>query len=296
MNEIKLDFRPLIYKLEILTNKFVESDFFGEAASLEKKKGIEFEDFRSFMPGDDASLIDWKASLKTGNLLVRQYTQLKAVNVYMIMDVSNSMLFSSVPKLKCEYAAELAASLSYFFLKSEDLVSLTMINDDMVKFVRPGFGADHFSEITKSLADPHLYGGQKNITKSFAKVRQQIRPGSIVIVLSDFIGLEKEYFRALSPLTKSCDVISIFIRDPEDQEINEKIGHTAIQDPFSDEVIFVDMEHVKNQYKQIAEEKLKETRLQLKKIGVESLVIETDAPFVDPVVRFFARRKYRWQA
>ncbi len=294
MNEIKLDFKPLIRKLEILTKKVVESEYSGEFRSMQKKKGIEFEDFQRFSVGQDASLIDWKASLKHRELLMRQYTQLKTLNMFIVMDVSNSMLFSSTPKIKCEYAAELAASLSYIFLKNDDIVSLLMFNDDVVKFIPPSFGARHFSLISRALTEPKLYGGMHGLTKPMLFLQRFARPGSVIIIISDFLGLEQRWERILHALSEKTDVVALIVRDPQDLRLKDKVGQTVIEDPFSSNILFVDVDRIKKEYASAAAEQLAQTQQLLKKARIESLLLETNQNFADSVVRFFARRRSRW--
>ena len=109
MKNLKLDFRPLIKRIEFFSKKFVESEYSGEHKSFHRHKGLEFEDYRASILGDDSTLIDWKASLTASLLLIRQYAQMKNLHIFILVDVINSMLFSSVAMLNCAYLCELSA-------------------------------------------------------------------------------------------------------------------------------------------------------------------------------------------
>ena len=115
MKEIKLDLDPLLKRLEAAlkrgqTNEFIPSAF----KSAYRGRGLEFEGFRTYLPGmDDAKDIDWKSSLRSRDLLVRVLKEERNLSIFILFDVSDSMLYSSNPKLKCEYAAELVATLAY---------------------------------------------------------------------------------------------------------------------------------------------------------------------------------------
>ena len=89
----------------IIAKKFVNSGFLGSYTSFFRGRGLEFENYRSYTESDDASFIDWKASLRSNNLLVKEYVEERALNVFLLIDVSSKMFFSSTQKLKNEYAA-----------------------------------------------------------------------------------------------------------------------------------------------------------------------------------------------
>ena len=83
---------PKIRKLDVYARQSVLSEVIeGNWTALFKGHGMEFSGYRAYTYGDDASLIDWKASLRSKSLLVKEYEQEKSVNVYFLFDVSNSM-------------------------------------------------------------------------------------------------------------------------------------------------------------------------------------------------------------
>ncbi|HLG24846.1 MAG TPA: DUF58 domain-containing protein [Candidatus Nanoarchaeia archaeon] len=290
MRSLKLDFKPLIKKLDFLSRKLLEGDEIGEYASPHRKRGMEFEEYKDFVPGDDASLIDWKASLRTGKLLVRQYTQTKNLNVIILMDVSNSMIYSSINKLKCEYAAEIAASLSYYLLKSGDSVGMIMFNDKIVKFLHPMQGNRQFFVISGVLSNPEFYGGDFDISNAINYAGRIAKHGTLIIIISDFIGLDSKWTVALSSLTKRADIVAIIVRDPQDNRLKAKMGTARIVDPYSERMLLVNMDEIKYSYEEASQRILSDVKDSLKKNRVTVIELETDKPFVEPIVKSFAKR------
>ena len=129
MEELKLNLKPLIKKLEVSTKRGFIDILTGSYKSSFKGKGLDFEGYRSYISGDDASLIDWKATLRSQDLLIKVLTEERNVNIIFLVDVSSSMSFASIDKLKNEYAAELVASLSFAAIQAGDSVGLVMFND-----------------------------------------------------------------------------------------------------------------------------------------------------------------------
>ncbi|MFH1211983.1 MAG: DUF58 domain-containing protein, partial [Candidatus Woesearchaeota archaeon] len=133
IKELKIENIPRLKTVHIPAKRRVLSKLFeGRWLTAFKGRGLEFAGFRTYQYGDDASLIDWKASLKAKEILVREFEEYKTVNTFFLFDVSNSMLFSSTGKLKCEYAAELILALTHAMLASGDPVGLGMFTDRLV--------------------------------------------------------------------------------------------------------------------------------------------------------------------
>lgn len=294
MIQLKLDFTPLIKKVEFISRRFIENEYSGEYHSFFKNKGVEFEDYKNFVLGDDATLIDWKASLRSGKLLIRQYTQTKTLNVIILLDVSNSMLFSSIDKLKCEYGAELAASLAYYFLRQSSNVGLTMFNDKLIQFLPPALGTKQFYFVKNILSDPKNYGGNFNLTKVISYLSNYIRQGSVVIIISDFIGQGLEWGPSIQVMSKKAEVIGLIIRDPQDTHVRGKIGQAYVEDPYSDKVMLVDFERLRYSYFDNSKKNLQKIMEVFGKCKSDSLVLQTDKPFVEPIIKFFYKRSIKW--
>ena len=121
-HELNINVDTAIKKLEVLVKNLVRTRREGFYLSLFKGKGLEFESYKEYTFGDDASLIDWKASMRTNTLVVKRFREERDLKVLFVVDVSNKMLFGSTERLKCEYAAELAAALSYIVLAAGDRI------------------------------------------------------------------------------------------------------------------------------------------------------------------------------
>jgi uncharacterized protein (DUF58 family) len=205
------------------------------------------------------------------------------------------MLFSSIGKIKCEYAAELAASLSFYFLKSGDNVGIVLFNDKIVKYLPPNLGSNQFFLITKILSNPNFYGGNFNLSNAISYTNNLARQGAVVIIISDFIGLEEKWDVSIQILSNKADIIGIIIRDPQDMRLKDKIGQTIISDPLSDKIMLVDLEKIRADYEHTARLRLEQIKNIFRKNKSESIELETDKPFVDPIIKFFSERRTRWQ-
>ena len=101
MKELNINFPKQIAKFESL----MRSQFLVKTIFYEKVfggKGREFDSFRKYAPGDDAGLIDWKATMKANTTLIKQYIEERALKIFFIIDVGDNMVFGSGNKLKNE--------------------------------------------------------------------------------------------------------------------------------------------------------------------------------------------------
>jgi uncharacterized protein (DUF58 family) len=291
MEELNINLKPLISRLEIYTKKGLVGMLTGSYKSTFKGKGFDFEGYRDYDTNDDASMIDWKASLRSQEILVKVLTEERNVNVVFFVDVSSSMSFASIDKLKNEYAAELIASMAFAATRAGDSVGLVMFNEKIVKHIPPNMGVKQYFVITKALSDPKLYDGKIDFIKSIKQISSSLKRGTILIIVSDFIGFKGEWKEYLKSISSKFEIIGMMVRDPRDYEIPPGVGQIVLSDPYSDKEILIDTEEIKERY----EEEVKKQVKEIKKTFVESksdfLELRTDRPFLYELVRFFLMRK-----
>jgi len=271
MEELKLNLKPLIKKLEVSTKRGFIDILTGSYKSSFKGKGLDFEGYRGYISGDDANMIDWKATLRSQDLLVKVLTEERNVNIIFLVDVSSSMSFASIDKLKNEYAAELVASLSFAAIQAGDSVGLVMFNDKIVKFLPPAMGNKQYFMIIKTLSDPKLYEGKFDFARVITDLMNSFKRGAI-----------------------RFEIIGMMVRDPRDYEMPEDVGQIVISDPYSDKEVLIDTATIKEEYEAAVKEQIKYVKHTFIKSRANFLELRTDKPFLNHVINFFlVRNKIR---
>ncbi len=293
MEELKLNLKPLIKRLEVSTKKGLTGILTGSYKSTFKGKGFDFEGYRDYDPTDDASLIDWKATLRTQDLLVKVLVEERNVNIVFLVDVSSSMSFASVEKLKNEYAAELVASMSFAAIGAGDSVGLVMFTDRIVKFLPPAMGSRQYFMIIKSLSDPKLYDGKFDFSKIMSDLMGSVKRGAIVIIVSDFIGLGKDWEKHLRAASEKFEIIGVMVRDPRDYEMPADVGQIVVSDPYSEKEVLIDTAAVKKEYESAVNEQVKHIKETFINSKSEFLELRTDKPFMNDIIKFFLMRHKR---
>jgi len=287
--KIKLDLS--LSRLDLVVKGMTSTKFLGNYASAFKGTGLEFADYRKYTQGvDDASLIDWKASRRSNDLLVKEFVEERNLEIIFLVDVSNPMLTGSAKKLKAEYIAEMVSSLGYSMLSAGDSVGLILFSNKIVNFIPPKLGLKQFYSLTKNLSDISNYGGYSNIDNAIDFVFKNGLDNALVILISDFIyGLNS--VKNLRLATRKFDFISVLVRDPRDMTLPEGIGEVVVQDPYSGETMLLDPKKVGKPYSRDTKLEVAKIRKVMENSGADFLFLQTDKPYIKEVIKFFKRRE-----
>jgi len=287
--EFKINFPRAIAEFESVLRKFPVKNILYN--TMFQGRGLEFESYRNFEPYDDANMIDWKASLRTNSLLVRKYIRERDLNVYFLVDVSNSMLFGSENKLKAEYIAEMVGALSHLIVSSGDKIGLVMFSDDIVKILPPANSKNQFALFMKYLSDANLYGGGFDLKKTLNNVLRRIDSSyTVFIVVSDFINTRKDSERTFRLMGSRFETIAVMVRDLFDENLPKTKYQFALQDPYSNQQMILDPEIAAERYKQAAARQKGMMKAIFKKSRIDVLELMTDKSFAYPTATFLKAR------
>ncbi len=254
-------------------------------------KGLEFDSYRNFAQDDDASMIDWKASLRSNSILAKKYIEERELNVYFIVDCGNSVLFGSGNKLKAEFNAEFIVSLSHLVLEGGDKVGLVMANNDVVKFLSASKGKNQFFLIKDFLSDSNYYNGEFDLRKAIDFSLDTIKSDyTVFIIVSDFIGLKRNTVKGLKFIGNRFETIAIMSRDEMDNKLPNFSHQLAVIDPVSGRSIVLDPKSVQKTYSKIVDYQKKKIKKILFDSNIDLLELDSNKSFFMPVSHFLRSR------
>ena len=294
MKKFRLDLASEIKKLEIVTRSRVGTRFLGRYSSVFRGRGLEFQEYRNYNEGDDAHLIDWKASARSNNILVKEFTEERDLNVFFLVDVSGSMVFGSTKKLKMEYAAEIVGTLAHIVLESNDRVGYGFFSSSVVHKLLPSKGPQVFYKLSKALVDPRFYGGGCDLGSALDFALDFLSESAIGIIVSDFVGLSSGWESKLGMASKKFDIIAFMVRDPRDTDLGDEQLNIVLENPASDQQLLVDTQKIAHSYRDTALRQQASVREEFLKSGSDFVTFSTATPFVTPMIRFFKYREARW--
>jgi uncharacterized protein (DUF58 family) len=291
IKELQLDFVRKIKdpKFQVKRN-LLSRTLEGELQTMFKGRGMEFTGFRDYVYGDDASQIDWPASLRAKSTLIREFEEYRNFEIFIMLDVSNSMLFSSTNKLKCEYAADIAFSLVDSLVNVGDKIGLALFTDKLVTRRIPRAGRENYYSMVQDLTNPNNYGGNFDLGKALMQARALLGGKSLVIIISDFMGLQKSWSHQLKMMSPNFEILGIMVRDPRDKTIPTGAGQYVVEDPYSNEKLYIDATKYAKTYSEAAKKnelEIEHTFLQMRS-GI--LNLSTDKEFIDDLIVFFKKR------
>lgn len=290
MAKLRISLTPALKKLEILTKRFVTSTMLGNYMSVFRGQGLEFEEYKKYTPKDDASFIDWKATLRANELLIKGMGEERELNIFILIDVSSTMFFGSIPKLKNEYAAELASSLCYAILQSDDSVGFALFSNKIIKKSLPVRDTKQLYILLKNLVDTKNYGGICNFKSAIEFTMANLKPNSVLIIISDFIELGKDWEKLLKMASGKFDLVGIMIRDPRDRTLPLVKKMVLVEDISSGRQLLIQPESIREKYsKYVARQEMMIEDV-FKKAGAGFIPLSTDKEFSKPIMNFFRRR------
>ena len=259
-------------------------------------KGLEFDSFRNYNLGDDASLIDWKSTMKAHQPLIKQYIEERALKVFFIVDVGDNMVFGSGEKLKNEAAAEISASLAHLITGLGDSIGFALYNDGIVNMRMPSTGIKQFYIFTKNLTDPKSYGGKSDLKKALTSLLPYLKEVSAVFIISDFVRMDAECEKILKGFSRRFETVGIMVRDPVDMKMPDLKREVVIEDVYTGEQLLINPGLIKHEYEKYALEQKKKVAEVFKKAGSDLIEIYTDKDFIKPLTESLnarvRRRKY----
>src|SRR5258708_26093730 len=132
-----------VRRVEVRTNRLVNDMMVGAYLSHFKGRGMDFEELREYMPGDDVRDIDWNVTYRMGRPFVKRFREERELGVILAMDVSASGAFGSTKHSKRQFATEIAATLAHSAARSSDKVGLLLFTDQVGLFLPPRTGRSH---------------------------------------------------------------------------------------------------------------------------------------------------------
>ncbi len=290
--DLRVDVNYVVRELDVALAVLTEAHIVSRYRRVFKGKGLEFEDYRNYTTDDDASEIDWKASKRANELLIRRFIEERDMDVFFVVDVSTSMLFGSTDKLKHEYAAELVAALSHFVMRSGDKIGLLLFTDKVVRYLGTGKSTNHYYVMLRNLLTPSFYGGGFNIGNALNYLKNTTGERSLIFLISDFIGMEPGWERTVRDASGKFDGVAIMVRDPRDRKLPPESGQVVVSDPYSDRELLIDCgDKGRTGYESYVAGKEKNIRDVFRDAQWDMMEVSTKDGFVLPVLKFLKRRE-----
>ncbi len=199
----------------------------GRHAAKVRGRGLNFEEIRAYLPGDDIRSIDWKVTARTREPHIRVYTEERERPAYLLVDQRLAMFFGTRVRLKSVVAAEAAALGAWRILSMGDRAGALVFNDTEIKEIRPHRSRQSVMRILQAVVDKnHALGADQEaqpdpamLTRALQGVHRLVGHDALIAVISDFDGLDEQGRKILLELRQHNDVICVLVHDPSATEL-----------------------------------------------------------------------------
>jgi uncharacterized protein (DUF58 family) len=289
--------RSSMRELEIRTRRMVDESVAGAYHSVFKGRGMDFDEVREYTPGDEVRTIDWNVTARAGRPFVKKFTEERELTLFLVVDISASGNFGSGAMAKRDLAAEVASVLAFSAIRNSDKVGLILYTDRVERYLPPKKGRRHVLRVVRDILFHEPQGIGTDTVKMLDVVNQVLHRRAVVFLISDFEAsgdpavARAALRRAARQTNRRHDLIALHIEDPREKEL-PNVGRIALEDAETGEIIELDTARaaVRQRFNDLAVERSRRLRNDLRAEGVDTVQLRTDAPYIPPLQRFFKAR------
>jgi uncharacterized protein (DUF58 family) len=312
-----------VKRIQFQTGRHVADVLAGAYLSVFRGRGIEFDEVRPYVPGDDIRTIDWNVTARVGAPYVKRYMEERQLTVLLLVDISASQDFGSADRSKREAAAELSALIAFSAIENDDKVGLLLFHREAELYIPPRKGQKHALRVIREV----LTAGQKDhgvvandartvparARRWFARLRQ-LRRGAptrstsirhalefarrvlprraILFLISDFF--DQDYMAALRTANRRHDVVAVQVTDQR-ESATDGVGLVTLEDAESGQLRVVDTDSpaFRSLFAETAQRRAASLEGELRSAGIDLVRIDAHRSVVDPLLAFFRMRQKR---
>ncbi len=279
--------------IEIRTRHIVTEVLAGQYHSAFKGAGMEFEEVREYQPGDDVRSIDWNVSARMRHPYIKTFREERELTVFVVVDMSASLLFGSGERLKREVAAEIAAILALAAIRNQDKVALLLHTDRVERYIPAGKGPRHVLRVVREILSFEPEGRGTDLRPALTFLSRVSHRKSVVFLIGDGL-VDPESLRAAQLLARRHDLVALLLEDPRENDwspaglldwIDPETGETFLVDTSSPRVRQALSAH-RNAWRAAQQSELRKGR-------IDPLPLRSDEPTERAIARFFRLRAQR---
>lgn len=293
-----------VRRIEVRTNRLVNDTMVGAYLSHFKGRGMDFEELREYIPGDEVRDIDWNVTYRLGRPFVKRYREERELAMVLAVDISGSSGFGSLRRSKREFAAEIAGTLAISAARSSDKVALLLFTDRTELYLPPRKGRRHILRLIREMLTFEPKDRATNIPAALAFLNRVLPRRSIVFLLTDFLhsfgqdsGVRRsgrDILQEIGLTNARHDLVCLHLNDPREFSL-PSAGLLTLEDAETGELLEVDTgrAQVREKFAATNAERLAELDRALRRAGVDTLRFSTAEAFAQTLQRFFETRRGR---
>ena len=270
----------------------------GSYVSHFKGRGMEFDESRPYQPGDDPRSIDWRVTARSTEAFTKLFREERERPVLIMTDLRSNMHFATRGCFKSVNASRAAALIAWAAHHRGDRLGGIVFGDTTHHELRPRLGRQaalrYVHELVthpdwKASDDQADVDVEAPLTQAMSALRRVTHPGSLVVIVSDFIGMSRAAQSHLSGIARHNEVLAISLSDPLERRLPPPGRYRLVS---HDEEMAIDTfaRSARADYRHAFEERVQALEVFCQRYGVHLLPLSTEDDPVQLLQQALARR------
>jgi len=285
--------------LEYLAHSRSIAGISGLHLSKMRGRGIDFEEFRPYQPGDDIRLIDWRVTARTSRPFTKVFREERERPVIIAVDQTHNMYFGSRVAFKSVIAAQAAAVFCWLAIDNGDRVGGLVFSDREARLVRPKRSRRSALHLLNQICEfNQALGGvatgesgaleHAGLSGALGQIRKILRPGSTLYVISDFVTLDRRAVSFLNQLSQHNNVVCCLVYDALEESLPAP-GLYSITDGRRKGALNTFNRRARTRYREQFSERMRLIESELDRLQVPLLKIRTSDLVVEQIRQWIAQ-------
>ena len=266
-----------------LMSNTVKAQLAGGHLSAFRGRGMEYHESRPYQPGDDIRAIDWRVTARSGRTHTKVHREERERPLLLWLDLTRSMFFGTRNCFKSVLAAKIAALLAWSGVNHGDRLGFLVFSEHQHDEFRPARGKHTVLHFIRQLVAhpaweretlPADADGASGL-RALGRLRQVTRPGSMVVLLSDFRFVDADCRKQLLEIARHNDVVMIHVYDPFERELPDA-GFCRLTDGVDEIGLDSSDERLRRQYRRRCAEQQQQLERLCRELGLYLIDIATD--------------------
>lgn len=307
------DLMQKVRRLQIRTRRQVSDNLSGAYLSVFKGSGVEFDEVRPYVPGDDVRSIDWNVTARMGTPYIKRFVEERELCIMLLVDISSSQEFAFKGRSKRETASEIAALLAFSAISNNDKVGLILFHSETEQFIPPRKGQKHALRVVREILakqkedqkskdpwyrkwvrflrkDKQKMGRQTDISSALEFCYQTLSRKAVIFVISDF--LDAGYLPTMQRVHRKHDVVAVSISDVAEKQF-PSLGLINLQDSETGQELVVDSSSLQQLFMRKQHLRLQKLETQLQNSGIDLISLDQNTDALTELMRFLRNRERR---
>lgn len=281
-------------KLSIYAHQKVRGLLEGEYGSVFKGRSLDFDDLREYVPGDDIKDIDWKATARSGQTLIKRYVAIRKHNILLVVDTGKNMAaLGSGGQVKRDVAVMTAGVIGYIAQKHGDLVALVAGDESGSTYIPLKETTIHLERILQHIhTKTSLQSAPSNLKRQLEYIARNIRRRTILIVIADELAIDEQHEQLLRRLKAQHEILWVALGDAI-LTANELLGDEIydVANPTTLSAFIRGNKKVQQEFQQARQTQQEATRTLLQRLGISNTHINGEADVAQSLFGLLERQR-----